>query len=124
MMSPTLSHLPDPPSRRPSPRSRRVAGSGALPGLLSALVLVLVLAPAAGQAAPPPAAHHDLPLLAQANGVSLDQAVAQVRRRTGGRVLSAETQMSNGVPIHHIRVLTSDQRVRTIRVDGRTGEWL
>jgi hypothetical protein len=95
---------------------------GALLGLL--LALALLVAPAAAKAAPPPPVQGDLPVLAQANGVSLDQAVAQVRRRTGGRVLSAETQMSNGVPIHHIRVLTSDQRVRTIRVDGRTGEWL
>lgn len=96
---------------------------GALHGLLLALAL-LVAPAAAAKAAPPPPAQGDLPVLAQANGVSLDEAAAQVRRRTGGRVLSAETQMSNGVPIHHIRVLTSDQRVRTIRVDGRTGEWL
>lgn len=122
MMSRTPSHLPDPPCRRRSPRPRRTPGTGVLLGL--PLALALLLAPAAGQAAPPAAAQYDLPVLAQANGVSLDQAVAQVRRRTGGRVLSAETQMSNGVPIHHIRVLTSDQRVRTIRVDGRTGEWL
>ena len=62
--------------------------------------------------------------LAQANGVSLDQAVAQVQRRTGGRVLSAETRMENGEPVHHIRVLTDNNRVRTIRVHGETGAWL
>jgi uncharacterized membrane protein YkoI len=63
--------------------------------------------------------------LAQANGqISLNQAVAQVQRRTGGRVLSAETQSDNGSTVHVIRVLVDNQRVRTIRVDARTGEWL
>lgn len=62
---------------------------------------------------------------AQANGqVSLNQAVAQVQRRTGGRVLSAETQTHNGTTVHVIRVLVDNQRVRTIRVDAQSGEWL
>jgi uncharacterized membrane protein YkoI len=74
--------------------------------------------------AAPPFPGGAFPELAQANGVSLNQAVAQVQRRTGGRVLSAETRTENGVPVHYIRVLTDNQRVRTIRVDGRTGEWL
>lgn len=63
--------------------------------------------------------------LAQANAqISLNQAVAQVQRRTGGRVLSAETQQHNGTTVHVIRVLVDNQRVRTIRVDAQTGEWL
>ena len=61
--------------------------------------------------------------LVQANGVSLEQAVAQVQRRIGGRVLSAETRMEDGVPVHHVRVLMENQRVRTVRVDGQTGQW-
>lgn len=76
----------------------------------------------AGTVLEPPGGH--AMELAQANGVSLDQAVAQVQRRTGGRVLSAETRMENGEPVHHIRVLTDNNRVRTIRVHGHTGEWL
>ena len=77
-----------------------------------------------GWAIPPPLNVQGPLLMAQAGGVSLDQAVAQIQRRVGGRVLSAETRMEDGVPVHHVRVLTSSQRVRTIRVDGRTGEWL
>lgn len=108
------------PSRRPSPRSPNTVAVG-LSGM--ALALLLALGLPAVQAAPSSAARVEFPLLAQANGVSLDQAVAQVQRRTGGRILSAETHMDNGTPVHHIRVLTNNKRVRTIRVDGRSGEW-
>ena len=74
---------------------------------------------------PDAAAPYPVNRLAQANGqISLNQAVAQVQRRTGGRVLSAETQSDNGSTVHVIRVLVDNQRVRTIRVDARTGEWL
>ena len=45
-------------------------------------------------------------------GKSLDQAVKDVRRQTGGRILSAETQGSE----HRIKVLTPDNRVRIVRV--------
>jgi len=89
-----------------------------------ALALLLCLGGVGYVNAAPPVQHGAaLQLLAQAQ-VSLNQAVAQVQRRVGGRVLSAETQTHNGVPVHVIRVLTDNQRVRTIRVDGRTGEWM
>jgi hypothetical protein len=92
------------------------------------LTLLLVLGPGLPALATTPAVQGPdaagLPLLAQANGVSLDEAVAHVQRRTGGRVLSAETRMENGAAVHHIRVLTDNRRVRTIRVDAQTGEWL
>ncbi len=61
------------------------------------------------------------PLLhvAQNNGVSLSEAIEQVRRRTGGRVVSAETKVQNGREVHHIKVLTDDGKVRTHKVNGR-----
>jgi hypothetical protein len=108
------------PPPRPA-RRYRIAATGGLLALL--LVLGVLMMPVTAMAAPP-LPGGAFPELAQANGVSLNQAVAQVQRRTGGRVLSAETRTENGVPVHHIRVLTDNQRVRTIRVDGRTGEWL
>lgn len=61
--------------------------------------------------------------LAQNAGVSLEQAVESVRKRTGGRILSANTQRKGGRTVHRIKVLTDDQRVRIIEVDARTGEW-
>ncbi len=52
-------------------------------------------------------------------GVTLDEAVSGVRRR--GRVLSADTVQEDGRPVHRIRILTNEGRVRRLRVDGRTG---
>ena len=60
------------------------------------------------------------PLLqvAQSNGVSLSEAIEQVRRRTGGRVVSAETKVQGGREVHHIKVLTDDGKVKTYKVNG------
>jgi uncharacterized membrane protein YkoI len=60
--------------------------------------------------------------VAQASGhVSLSQATQMVRERTGGQVLRAETKRDKGRPVHRIRVLTDDGRVRTWHVDAETG---
>lgn len=53
-------------------------------------------------------------------GMSLSEAVAQVRRQTKGQILSAETKVSGNREVHHIRVLTKDGKVKTHKVPGRT----
>jgi hypothetical protein len=53
--------------------------------------------------------------------VSLDQAVSMVRSRYDGKVIRAETHYSDGRPVHHIRILTPEGRVYTVRVDGVSG---
>ncbi|MEM9386812.1 MAG: PepSY domain-containing protein [Pseudomonadota bacterium] len=54
--------------------------------------------------------------------VSLDDAVSKVRTRYQGRVIRAETRYAqDGRPTHYVKLLSPDGRVRTIRVDGRTG---
>lgn len=55
----------------------------------------------------------------QSGGPSLSQAVAQVRRQYGGRILSAETERRGNREVHVIKVLTKDNKVRTVRVNGR-----
>jgi len=52
--------------------------------------------------------------------VSLDQAVAKVRRTFGGRILKAETRGN----VHYIKVVMDNGRVRTVRVDANTGRIL
>jgi uncharacterized membrane protein YkoI len=61
------------------------------------------------------------PLLqvAQSDGMSLSEAIESVRSRTGGRVVSAETRVSNGREVHYIKVLTKDGKVKTHKVNGR-----
>ena len=54
----------------------------------------------------------------QAGCTTLGQAVEQVRRQHNGRIVSAETRVSGGRETHIIKVLTSDGKVRTVRVPG------
>ena len=56
-------------------------------------------------------------VLAQGNCMSLSEAIESVRRRTGGKVLSAETRVQGGREVHHIKVL-KDGKVRTHKVNG------
>ncbi len=56
---------------------------------------------------------------AQDDGMSLSEAIESVRRRTGGRIVSAETRVEGGREVHYIKVLTKDGKVRTHKVNGR-----
>lgn len=51
-------------------------------------------------------------------GVTLNEAVAQVRRETGGRILSAKTIKQKGVLVHRIKVLTPDKQVRIYEIEA------
>ncbi len=57
--------------------------------------------------------------VAQQNGMSLAEATESVRRRTNGRIVSAETRVQGGREVHYIKVLTKDGKVRTHKVNGR-----
>ena len=59
----------------------------------------------------------------QGKKLSLDEAVARVRGRNEGRILSAETTQVDGVPVHRIKVL-KDGRVRILLVNTETGEFI
>jgi hypothetical protein len=81
------------------------------------LVIALLAAPPPGAARPSgsPGTGHGSKQNDR-GGISLSQAVEQVRRDTGGRVLSADTLSEGGGRIHRIKVLTPDRRVRVIRI--------
>lgn len=57
--------------------------------------------------------------VAQQGGMTLAQAIESVRRRTNGRVVSAETRVQGGREVHYIKVLTKDGKVKTHTVNGR-----
>ena len=59
-------------------------------------------------------------LAAQKRFISLDQAVARVRRQIDGDVISAKTRYVDDRPVHYIKVYDRG-RVRTFRVDARSG---
>jgi hypothetical protein len=51
--------------------------------------------------------------------MSLSQAVDSVRRRGNVKqVISAETKVSGGREVHHVKVLTKDGKVKTHRIQG------
>jgi len=58
---------------------------------------------------------------AQRNGISLDEAVARVRRDTGGRVLAAEARDDRGRTVYRIKVLLPNGSVRVVNVDAQSG---
>ena len=53
-------------------------------------------------------------------GVSLNEAVRQVQRETGGRVLSADTVNQGGRAVHRIKVLTPSGQVRIVTIDAQS----
>jgi len=58
--------------------------------------------------------------LVQGGGKTLNEAVEQVRRQyKDGRIISAETKVSGGREVHHIRVMV-DGKVKTVKVNGRS----
>lgn len=54
----------------------------------------------------------------QAGAMTLAEAVNKVRRDTGGKVLSARTEIRNNRQIHIVKVLTKDGKVRYVQVAG------
>jgi hypothetical protein len=55
----------------------------------------------------------------QGGGVTLEQAVAQVRRKYNGRILSAVTKVNGNREVHEIKILTDDGTVKTERIQGK-----
>jgi len=58
-------------------------------------------------------------LQAQGDGLSLSEAVEQVRRQYKGRIVSAETKRRGNREVHIIKVLTDDGKVKTVTIPGR-----
>ena len=59
-------------------------------------------------------------MIAQSNGPTLSQAVEMVKRQYNGRIVSAETKTNGNREVHHIKVLTEDGKVKTVKIQGRT----
>lgn len=90
-----------------------------------ALLLAVLSLTATLTATPATAAAGHLPLLVARRGgeagMSLNEAVRQVQRETGGRVLSADTVSQGGRTVHRIKVLTPAGQVRVVTIDAQSG---
>ncbi|HEY8521342.1 MAG TPA: PepSY domain-containing protein [Gammaproteobacteria bacterium] len=59
-----------------------------------------------------------------ARGISLQEATAIALQRFPGRVVSAETVVQGGRQVHVIRIIGDGNRVRTVRIDAQTGQFM
>jgi hypothetical protein len=83
-------------------------------------ILLICLAFAAPLSVQAEAGRGDGIQVAQGGGKTLNEAVEQVRRQyKDGRIISAETKVSGGQEVHHIRVMV-DGKVKTVKVSGRS----
>jgi uncharacterized membrane protein YkoI len=87
--------------------------------LIVLLLAILPLALASTSAVAGDGRHHFAQRGGDA-GMSLNQAVQQVQRETGGRVLSADTVSQGGHTVHRIKVLTPSGQVRIVTVDAQS----
>lgn len=113
--------------RRFFPGRRRVRGRVPAACLAGALLAAATLAAARPVPPAPPALQWEAaPTAAVAQGgpVSLEQAVERASKRFSGRVAKAETTTRGGRRIHEIRILGQDGRVRIVRIDAQTGQFL
>jgi len=95
-----------------------------MPKPVPALLLVAVVLLTAGASSITSAAGGGHSLVARRGGseggVSLNEAVQQVQRETGGRVLSADTVSQGGRSLHRIKVLTPSGQVRIVTIDAQS----
>jgi uncharacterized membrane protein YkoI len=90
--------------------------------LLAAAMLAGAAAPAAASGS---AGYRGAPtMLAQAGDIGPAAAAAAARRATGGTVLGVQGGQSGGRVIYRVKVLLPGGRVRTLSVDGASGQVL
>ena len=81
------------------------------PIILSLLFLTLTLTSPCSQAKPPYAD-------TDAREQSLSQVVSKIKKRTGGRILSADTTTEKGQKSHQVKVLLPNGKIRRVRLDA------
>ena len=95
------------------------------------LGFLLVLSSQAAPAVPRPDGNSPVPvadglaevMLAQrSSNVGPDAAAALAAQATGGRVLRVRPRQRNGRVVYEVKVLAPGGHVRTVRVNGATGE--
>jgi uncharacterized membrane protein YkoI len=111
-----------------SHRFTRTIKRAALLAGMSAAALLLVVESAAAQEveqdAEPLFPAQDQLAPTQGGGISLQQATQMARMRYPGTVVRAEPVQMGDRLVYEIRILGDDGRVRTVRIDARTGAFL
>ena len=90
--------------------------------VLSTLLVLTVLSPGAVAAAGSSVAPGSGSYMAQAEGLTLDQAVARAEKKYGARAVRAEEKTDGDRRVYRIRLLSDDGRVFDVTVDASTGK--
>jgi uncharacterized membrane protein YkoI len=72
--------------------------------------------------APAPVQNIREPARAERRVVSIDSVIEQVERRYKARVIKREPKQKGDRLIYELKLLTDDDRVKTIRIDAETGK--
>jgi len=118
-----LSSLCRPGRRVPRRAGSRVAARRWFLPLL-ALAVSAAARPVPEQLEVPPPKPVPTAAIAQQGPVSLERAKELASSRYGGRVARAQTTTRGGRRVHEITILGDDQRVRIVRIDAETGQFL
>jgi uncharacterized membrane protein YkoI len=87
--------------------------------IIPALILLMLLTSGMSHVIASPLIMPDkLTQLAARESVTLDEAVARVKKQTRGRILTAETTERKGKTVHRIKVLLPNGSVRVMYVDA------
>lgn len=96
--------------------------------IIAALLLALALSASAAnlawgraRAQQESAPRRPAPTAVTRAGVSLDEAVQMVQQRFNARVVRAETHSEGGRTVYHLRLMNSEGKVWTVRVDAQSG---
>lgn len=97
--------------------------SRSLHRLLACLVLGIAACGGVVHAFAPASAPVSSQLRLAGGGISLDQAVQMAQSRYNARVVRAETTREGDRVYYRLRLLSSDGRVFSVRVDAQTGSF-
>ncbi len=92
-------------------------------GLLIALLL-LGGAPLSLTANAAPQSAHTLLVAQSESRVSASHAAAIVQKQYGGKILKVDSQNRGGRIVHRVKILQDNGRIRTLSVDGQSGQIL
>jgi uncharacterized membrane protein YkoI len=110
--------------RRSAVRTRRAIASTLLGAILSATIAQVATARPRPEPFLPLYDETPRAYVVQRGNISLQQATAMALARYRGRVVRAEPITQGERIVYEIRILGEDGRVRTVRIDAQTGQFL
>lgn len=90
--------------------------------LVNILAITMMASIAQGSSFNPQTNWNSKWLIAGTGLISLEEAVRKAKRKHKGKVLSAKKSEIKGSLVYKIKMIIPDSRVKTVWIDGQTGE--